>query len=61
MENEILKEVVEYGQSRKWVVHAPLLLKDKERNSTGQPGFNRVACAIIPSGQSSRRLAGQAL
>ncbi len=32
MENEILKEAVEYGQSRKWIwiAHAPLLSKDKE-------------------------------
>ncbi|HAV1581782.1 TPA: transposase [Enterobacter hormaechei subsp. steigerwaltii] len=25
MEDEILKEAVEYGQSRKWITHAPLL------------------------------------
>lgn len=30
MEVEILKEAVEYGQSRKWIAHAPLLSKDKE-------------------------------
>ena len=27
---EILKETVEYGQSRKWIAYAPLLPKDKE-------------------------------
>ncbi|MBF1996168.1 hypothetical protein HW114_12065 [Serratia symbiotica] len=30
MENEILKAAVEYGQSRKWIAHAPWLPKDKE-------------------------------
>lgn len=30
MEVEILKEAVEYGQSRKWIAHAPLLPKDGE-------------------------------
>ena len=30
MEVEILKEAVEYGQSRKWIEHAPLLPKDGE-------------------------------
>ncbi|EIH97562.1 insertion sequence 2 OrfA protein [Escherichia coli 96.154] len=29
-EVEILKEAVEYGQSRKWIAHAPLLPTDKE-------------------------------
>ena len=26
MENEILKEAVEYGRAKKWIAHAPLLL-----------------------------------
>ncbi|KXQ48297.1 transposase, partial [Escherichia coli] len=30
MEVEILKEAVEYGQSQKWIAHAPLLPTDKE-------------------------------
>ncbi len=30
LEVEILKEAVEYGQSRKWIAHAPLLPKDGE-------------------------------
>lgn len=30
MEVEILKEAVEFGQSRKWIAHAPLLPKDGE-------------------------------
>ncbi len=30
MEVEILKEAVEYGQSRKWIAYAPLLPKDGE-------------------------------
>lgn len=30
MEVEILKEAVEYAQSRKWIAHAPLLPKDGE-------------------------------
>ncbi|KEC92578.1 IS2 repressor TnpA [Klebsiella pneumoniae] len=30
MKVEILKEAVEYGQSRKWIAHAPLLPKDGE-------------------------------
>lgn len=30
MEVEILKEAVEYGQSRKWIAHTPLLPTDKE-------------------------------
>lgn len=30
MEVEIMKEAVEYGVSRKWIAHAPLLPKDKE-------------------------------
>ena len=30
MEVEILKEAVEYGQSRKWIAHAPFVAKDGE-------------------------------
>ena len=30
MEVDILKEAVEYGQSRKWIAHAPLLPNDGE-------------------------------
>lgn len=30
MDVGILKEAVEYGQSRKWIAHAPLLPTDKE-------------------------------
>ncbi len=30
MEVELLKEAVEYGQSRKWIAHVPLLPADKE-------------------------------
>ena len=30
MEVEILKEAVEYGQSRKWIAHTPLLPKGGE-------------------------------
>lgn len=30
MEVEILKEAVEYAQSRKWIAHMPLLPSDKE-------------------------------
>lgn len=30
MEVEILKEAVEYAQSRKWIAHVPLLPSDKE-------------------------------
>ncbi|EHX5809233.1 hypothetical protein K2D02_004240, partial [Shigella dysenteriae] len=32
MEVEILKEAVEYAQSRKWIAHVPLLPSDKEQN-----------------------------
>lgn len=32
MEFEILKEAVEYGQSRKWIAHEPLLPKDERCN-----------------------------
>lgn len=28
MENEILKEAVEYGRAKKWIAHAPLLPGD---------------------------------
>lgn len=28
MENEILREAVEYGRSKKWIAHAPLLPED---------------------------------
>ncbi|OSJ40002.1 hypothetical protein K804_06715 [Salmonella enterica subsp. enterica serovar Newport str. SHSN014] len=37
MEVEILKEAVEYGQSRKWIAHAPLLPKDKEQHRSAVP------------------------
>ena len=30
MEVELLKEAVEYAQSRKWIAHVPLLPSDKE-------------------------------
>lgn len=30
MEVELLKEAVEYEQSRKWITYAPLLPTDKE-------------------------------
>ena len=30
MENELLKEAVEYGQAKKWIAHAPLLPGDGE-------------------------------
>ncbi|EAP4498321.1 hypothetical protein EBK54_16485 [Salmonella enterica subsp. enterica] len=30
MENDILKEAAEYGVSRKWIAHEPLLPKNKE-------------------------------
>lgn len=30
LENEILKEAVEYGKSRKWVAHSPLLPGDDQ-------------------------------
>ncbi|OKV49749.1 transposase, partial [Escherichia coli] len=30
MENELLKEAVEYGRAKKWITHAPLLPGDGE-------------------------------
>ena len=30
MENEILKEAVEYGRAKKWIAHAPLLPGDSD-------------------------------
>ncbi|NCV60393.1 MAG: hypothetical protein EBW52_03150 [Betaproteobacteria bacterium] len=30
LENEILKEAVEYGKSRKWIAHSPLLPGDEQ-------------------------------
>ncbi|SQW21981.1 transposase [Escherichia coli] len=30
MENELLKEAVEYGRAKKWIAHAPLLPGDGE-------------------------------
>lgn len=30
LENEILKEAVEYGKSRKWIAHSPLLHGDEQ-------------------------------
>jgi transposase-like protein len=30
LENEILKEAVEYGKSRKWIAHSPLLPGDDQ-------------------------------
>lgn len=30
MENELLKEVVEYGRQKKWIAHVPLLPEDGE-------------------------------
>ena len=30
MENEILKEAVEYGRAKKWIAHAPLLPGDDD-------------------------------
>lgn len=40
MEVEILKEAVEYGQSRKWIAHARLLPKDGK--SSGQLRHGRI-------------------
>ncbi|GAJ65905.1 IS2 repressor TnpA [Edwardsiella piscicida] len=45
MEAEILKETVEYGQSRKWIAYAPLLPKDGEWHRSAHR--KRVACAAI--------------
>lgn len=30
MENELLKEAVEYGRQKKWIAHVPLLPEDGE-------------------------------
>jgi hypothetical protein len=57
MEVEILKEAVEYGQSRKWIAHAPLLPKDG--NSPGQPdhGVSRAHFSlrinVMPTGRKA--------
>lgn len=45
MEVEILKEAVEYGQSQKWMAHAPCC--QRTGNSHGQPHHGRVACATV--------------
>ena len=31
MENELIKEAIEYGRAKKWIAHAPLLPGDGER------------------------------
>ncbi len=31
MENELLKEAVEYGRAKKWIAHAPLLPGEREK------------------------------
>ena len=42
MEVEILKEAVEYGQSRKWIAHAALLPKVGEKHRSAAPWVCRV-------------------
>ena len=42
MEVEILKEAVEYGQSRKWIAHAPLLPKDEIAMVSRTMGVSRA-------------------
>ena len=44
MEVEILKEAVEYAQSRKWIAHVPCYLRT--RNSPDKPCSGRVTCAV---------------
>lgn len=58
MEVEILKEAVEYGQSRKWIAHAPLLPKDGEEPWSAAPWACRVrSChcglTVLPTGRTS--------
>uniref|UniRef100_A0A0D2ZWE1 Integrase catalytic domain-containing protein n=1 Tax=Brassica oleracea var. oleracea TaxID=109376 RepID=A0A0D2ZWE1_BRAOL len=38
MENELLKEAVEYGRAKKWIAHAPLLPGDGERTDDWMDG-----------------------
>ncbi len=52
MENELLKEAVEYGRAKKWIAHAPLLpgMGSKLRQQLS-PG---VACAVARHSQTNR-------
>ncbi len=52
MENELLKEAVEYGRAKKWIAHAPLLPGDGSKLS--QPLSPGVACAVARHSQTNR-------
>ena len=43
MEVEILKEAMEYGLSRKWIAHTPLLPKDGKRQKDAQSADKKAA------------------
>ncbi len=52
MENELLKEAVEYGRAKKWIAHAPLLPGMGSKLS--QPLSPGVACAVARNSQTNR-------
>ncbi len=52
MENELLKEAVEYGRAKKWIAHAPLLPGMGSKLS--QPLSPGVACAVVRHSQTNR-------
>ncbi len=52
MENELLKEAVEYGRAKKWIAHAPLLPGMGSKLS--QPLSPGVACAVARHSQTNR-------
>ncbi|VCV44083.1 Putative transposase (identified by ISEscan HMM) [Escherichia coli] len=51
MENELLKEAVEYGRAKKWIAHAPLLPGWGKLSQPLSPG---VACAVARHSQTNR-------
>ena len=53
MENELLKEAVEYGRAKKWIAHAPLLHPGMG-SKLSQPLSPGVACAVARHSQTNR-------
>lgn len=52
MENELLKEAVEYGRAKKWIAHAPYCPGMGSKLS--QPLSPGVACAVVRHSQTNR-------
>ena len=56
MENELLKEAVEYGQQKKWIAHVPLFRRMANKPCQSLPPG--LTCATACHGPSGEELAG---